>query len=56
MKIQKILDTAILTTCGFVMAGAASATPVQIPEPGTLSVLGLGVGALYLISRHNRRK
>ena len=58
MKIRNILDTAILSVCGFLVVGSASAngTHHTIPEPGTLSILGLGVGVLYLVSRHKRRK
>lgn len=59
MKIRNILDTAILSACGFFVVGPAAAVisgPIQVPEPGTLSILGLGVGALYLVARHKRRK
>lgn len=56
MKIRRILDTVILSVSGFFVIGPAAAGPIPIPEPGTLGVFGLSVGALYLIARHNRRK
>lgn len=56
MKISKVLDIVILTTSALLVAGPASAVVFPIPEPGTLSIFGIGVGALYLIARHKRRK
>ncbi len=59
MKIRNVLDTAILSACGFFVVGPAAAVmhfSVKVPEPGTLSILGLCVGALYLASRRKRRK
>ena len=57
MKIRNILDTAILSACGLLVVGPAGAPPpIPMPEPGTLSILGVGIGALYLLSRHKRRK
>ena len=56
MKIRNILDTVILTASALFVAGPAAAISPQIPEPGTLSILGVGIGALYLISRGKRRK
>ncbi|MBT5048115.1 MAG: PEP-CTERM sorting domain-containing protein [Rhodospirillaceae bacterium] len=57
MKIRKVLDIVILTTGALLVAGPASAIVIQpIPEPGTLSIFGIGAGALYLIARHKRRK
>ncbi len=60
MKIRNAFDTAFLSVCGFFVIGSASAVvvggPTPMPEPGTLGIFGLGIGALYLISRHKRRK
>ncbi len=56
MKIRNVLDTAFLSVCGFFVIGSASAAIVPMAEPGTLGIFGLGIGALYLISRHKRRK
>ncbi len=56
MKIRNILDTVILTTSAFFVVGPAAAWIIKVPEPGTISIFGLGVGALYLISRQKPRK
>ncbi len=57
MKIRKALDTAILSVYGlFVVGSASAAASTPMPEPGTISIFALGIGALYLISRHKRRK
>ena len=59
MKIHSVLDTVIMSACSYAMFGSAAAFAdfaQQVPEPGSLSILGLGAGALYLISRRNRRK
>lgn len=56
MKTRQILDTIVLTASALLVAGPAAAVPIPIPEPGTLSIFGLGVGALYLAARHKRRK
>ena len=59
MSIRKITDVAILSVCSLLTiapAGAVSDAFIKMPEPGTLGIFGLGIGALYLISRHKRRK
>lgn len=69
MKIRDLLDTAILSICGFSLAiGSAVAQILEtdgvaplpetgvVPEPGTIGIFALGIGALYLISRRKRRK
>ena len=56
MKIRRVLDIAIVAACSLFVVGPAAARTIAVPEPGTLSVLGLGIGALYLVSRRKRRK
>ena len=56
MKASRILDIAIVAACNLFVVGPAAATAIAVPEPGTLSVLGAGIGALYLVSGHKRRK
>jgi hypothetical protein len=34
----------------------ASITVAPVPEPGTLSLLGMGLGGLYVVGRRSRRK
>ncbi len=55
MKIRTLVDTVVFSACLMLVAGPAPA-PVLLPEPGTISIFALGIGALYLISRHKRRK
>lgn len=62
---RKITDVAFLSVCALVTIGSTVAVAgngtahdliLKVPEPGTLAIFGLGIGALYLISRHKRRK
>mgnify|MGYP001554743755 CR=1 FL=1 len=34
----------------------AMASTVRVPEPGTLSLLTVGIGGAYLVSKYLRRK
>ena len=47
------LAIGILLTASPAMAGV---NPVTVPEPGTMSLLGVGIAAAYVIKRVGRRK
>ena len=47
------LATAIALTAGPALAGTTS---IQVPEPGTMSLLGVGIAAAYVIKRIGGRK
>jgi len=37
------------------MAGLAAPNPGQLPEPGVLGLVAVGLGAAYLISRNGKK-
>ena len=65
MIMRKIADVAFLSLCTLIAVSSSTAAIagisvadafLQVPEPGTLGIFALGIGALYLIARHKRRK
>ena len=50
------LGAAALLLSALSAPAMASATQIQVPEPGTLSLLTVGIGGAYLVSRYLRRK
>jgi len=49
---------AVLDGGGFVISGATTfnSSFAVVPEPGTLSLLGMGLGGLYMVGRRSSRK
>lgn len=54
---RQVIWTAVFAAIG--VAGfipAAMAVPIDAPEPASMSIMGLGVGALMIARRLRRRK
>ena len=59
-SMKKLWHALELATVSLLLAGAAApamaSRPTQVPEPGTLGLLTVGIGGAYLISKYLRRK
>ena len=56
---NKFLRVLELSALGLLLASAAApamARPVAVPEPDSISLLMVGVGGAYLVSKFLRRK
>ena len=56
---KRIWTLTEVAALGLLFAGAslpAWASPVPVPEPGSLSLLSVGIGGAYLASKYLRRK
>jgi len=56
---KKLLSALELGAVSLLFAAAslpAMATPVPVPEPGSLSLFAVGIGGAYLVGKYLRRK
>ncbi|MBW2493731.1 MAG: PEP-CTERM sorting domain-containing protein [Deltaproteobacteria bacterium] len=51
-----VLDLAGNVISGTTTFNVATINVAPVPEPGTLSLLGMGLGGLYMVGRRSSRK